>query len=70
MSARRPHLLNDTPLQQLRLKGGRVVSSEDLSPDQIAVARAQGRLWVDTRGLGYAYLPPDAPRTWLPKGGT
>lgn len=52
------------PLEFLRflaLKGGgRIVSSNDLSPLEIATAQACGRMLVTEDGLGFVWLPPVA----------
>lgn len=37
--------------------GGAIVSSNDLSAEDISKARADGRLWVDRFAYGYVYLP-------------
>jgi len=46
----------DELLAMLR-RGGCVVSSGDSSPEEVAQARACGRLHVDARGCGYVYRP-------------
>lgn len=38
--------------------GGRIVSSTELNPDDIAQARASGRMFVDINSLGYIWKPP------------
>lgn len=38
--------------------GGRIVSSNSLSPDEINQARASSRMYVDENSLGYVWLPP------------
>ena len=47
-------------LQRLR-HGGRIVSTAELSPEEIATARAEGRMWVDEENFGYVWQPPGAP---------
>jgi hypothetical protein len=38
--------------------GGEIVSSNDLSADDIAQARASDRMYVDENSLGYVWQPP------------
>ena len=37
--------------------GGRVVSSNDLSPFQISEARRLGKFWISPEGFGWAIVP-------------
>lgn len=37
--------------------GGKIVSTNDCSPLQIALARSQGRMWVNEHSLGFIHIP-------------
>jgi hypothetical protein len=41
--------------------GGHIVSSAALTPEQITRARASGRMLVTDDGLGFVYVPREAP---------
>lgn len=41
----------------LKEKGGRIVSSNDCSPVEIAEARACDRMFIDEDGFGFIYFP-------------
>ena len=44
---------------RLLAEGGTIVSSNDCSPLEIAIARSHGRFWVDpTTAYGYVWQPP------------
>lgn len=45
-------------LLHLANKGGRIVSSNDLSPAEIALAKACDRMLVTEGGFGFVWLPP------------
>lgn len=38
-------------------RGGSIVSSHTCSPQEVAIARADGRLFVDKDEVGYVYRP-------------
>lgn len=46
-------------LKRLAKTGGAIVSSNDLSAEDIAEARAGERMFVDDDGFGYIYQPID-----------
>lgn len=50
----------DKALDFLKLlrQGGVIVSTNDLSSEQIAVARNHNRLFVDESGFGYVFCLP------------
>lgn len=45
-------------IRQLAIEGGKIVSSNDLTPAEIALARACGRMLVLDDGLGFVYIRP------------
>lgn len=47
-------------LARLR-SGGRIVSTAALTVEEIAAARADGRMWVDDENVGYVWLPDAGP---------
>jgi hypothetical protein len=47
----------ETLLGYLAQYGGAIVSTATLSPYDIEQARASGRMWVDSRSLGYVWMP-------------
>lgn len=47
-------------LVRMLAHGGRIVSTSELTPTDIAIARANDRMWVDANGYGYVYLPSNA----------
>lgn len=49
-------------LMRLR-RGGSIVSSAACTPDEITIARAEGRLFVDKDEFGYVYRPTKSPGT-------
>lgn len=53
-----PIIVNSNGLFTLLAEfGGRIISSNDLSPDFIAQAKASNRMWVDKNSLGYVWEP-------------
>jgi len=44
-------------LELLATHGGKIVSTNDLNPDEINQARASNRMYVDEDSLGYVWLP-------------
>jgi hypothetical protein len=44
-------------VRRLALEGGSIVSTAALTPEQIAQARADGKLFVLADGLGFALVP-------------
>lgn len=46
-------------LKNLATSGGAIVSSNDLSAEEIDAARQEGRMFVDEDGFGYIYEPID-----------
>jgi hypothetical protein len=44
-------------------RGGSIVSSAACTPDEITIARAEGRLFVDKDEFGYVYRPTKSPGT-------
>jgi hypothetical protein len=46
-------------LKKLAEYGGTIVSSKDLSAEEIEKARQQKRMFVDDDGFGYVYQPID-----------
>ena len=52
--------MSETTIYALLMKlqhGGAIVSSAACSVDEIDLARAQGRMFVDKDGFGYVYRP-------------
>jgi hypothetical protein len=49
----------ETFLKKLATDGGAIISSNDLSPEEIETARREDRFFVDEDGLGYVYEPID-----------
>ena len=45
-------------LDLLARYGGKIISSNELSPDLINQARASNRMFVDENSLGYVWIPP------------
>lgn len=56
MNNKRP-ITSAEDLMRRLLDGGSIVSSATLSASSIALARSADRLWVDTEGYGYVYVP-------------
>ena len=46
-------------LKKLAGEGGKIVSSGNLTIQQIAEANACSRMYVDDSGLGYVWMPED-----------
>lgn len=44
-------------------QGGKIISTSELTSDEIVLARGQGRMFVDEGGLGFAWIPKDNPTT-------
>lgn len=47
-------------LAKLAWRGGKVISTAELSALEIAVARAEGRMYVDSANLGFVWVPPES----------
>lgn len=44
-------------LNLLKEKGGKIKSSNDFTPDQIALAKADSRMYIDVEGFGFIWTP-------------
>jgi hypothetical protein len=47
-------------LKLLARKGGTIVSSNDCTVEEITVAKAEKRFYVDADSFGYVYVPAEA----------
>jgi len=47
----------ETLLNYLKNYGGRIISSNELTPSDINEARLGNRMWVDNEGFGFIWVP-------------
>ena len=45
--------------EKLITQGGSIVSSNDLTPEEINTARDEGRFAVDENGFGFVHIPEE-----------
>lgn len=43
----------------LKIHGGKIVTSNETTHIEIAVACSEGRMWVDNDAIGFIFLPKD-----------